>query len=401
MVVEMTARTPRAPWGTRISHGISPGLPGILAACPGQAWLGPIERLVTRAAREVRLLATLTPLDAHVERARLVADMLAGRPAVPRWTYAPRVHEELWRALDAAARMLERGAETPLDELYLARVRELSVEVALCAAAGTKQIGPLARQRFGPDARFAPAASELSRVWMGAPAEAPGGITVVSDDPDPRSLLSRMRAAVGELKLPFSVVAQRSLAPLAATGEHVILVATGRRVHDEDARRTVLHEIEGHARPRARSRAASTALLRAGTARGIDDQEGRALLLEERAGFLGPRRKRQIAARHRAVEAMLEGASFGDVAQALVDAHGLDAPEAVVVAERVFRGSDGTRPGLGRERIYLESLVRVRRHLDAHPGDEDVLAAGQVSVDAIDALRSVGACRFTSRAPAP
>jgi hypothetical protein len=149
----------------------------------------------------------------------------------------------------------------------------------------------------------------------------------------------------------------------------------------------VLHEIEGHARPRARSLQASSALFAAGTARGIDDQEGRALLLEERAGLLGPRRRRQLAARHRAVEAMLDGASFAEVARSLVDSHGLDAAEAVVVAERAFRGSDGERPGLGRERVYLECFVRVRAHLASRPEDERLLEAGQVAIDAVEALR--------------
>jgi len=370
--------------------------------------LAPIERLVTHAAREVQLLAALTPIDAHAERARLIRDVLAKRPATPRWTYAPRAHDELIGALDAAEAMLAQRAELPLERLVLERVRELSLEAALCAAAGKKDAGVLARRRFAPDACAARAASELSRVWLQEPAVPPDGPTLPSDDPDPRSLISRMRAAVGDLRLPFSVHARASLAPLAATGEHVILVASGRRVHDEDARRTVLHEVEGHARPRARSQRSPVALVRAGTARGVDDQEGRALLLEDRAGFLGARRRRQLAARHRAVEAMLEGASFADVTRELVDAHGVEAAEAVVVAERVFRGGDGTSPGLGRERVYLESLVRVRDHLEACPDDEHVLAAGQIAVDAIVALRpyvdrdpAPGAGAFTRRAPAP
>jgi hypothetical protein len=196
-----------------------------------------------------------------------------------------------------------------------------------------------------------------------------------------------MRAAVGELRLPFAVVARRSLAPLAATGERVILVAAGRLVHEEDAVRTVLHEVDGHARPRARSGDSPLALLRAGTARGVDDQEGRALVLEERAAMLGARRMRQLALRHRAVEAMLDAASFADVASMLVGAHGLDPADAVLVAERAFRGGDGTRPGLGRERVYLESFVRVRAHLAAYPEDERVMAAGQVAIEALSALR--------------
>ena len=34
--------------------------------------------------------------------------------------------------------------------------------------------------------------------------------------------------------------------------------------------------------------------------------------------------------------------------------HGLSVRDAVLVAERAYRGGDGTTPGLGRERIYLE-----------------------------------------------
>jgi len=175
---------------------------------------------------------------------------------------------------------------------------------------------------------------------------------------------------------------------LAAIGDRAILVAAGRFVHDEDAARTVLHEVEGHALPRVRSRAAHCALLRGGTARGIDDQEGYALFLEERAGMLTGRRKRQLAARHRAVEAMRAGALFGDVAAMLVEQYDLGVDDAVIVAERAYRGSDGARPGLGRERVYIESFLRVRTHLGLRPHDEAILASGQVAVEAIDGLRA-------------
>jgi hypothetical protein len=359
-------------------------------------YLGPVERLVERAAVEVRLLASLTPANAPAERARLTADVRAGRAPTPRWTYAPRGDDRLRRALEAADGALDRLAGAPLAGQYRARARELLLELALCAAAGTPEVARLARERFAPDPRFAAEASRLAGSWLdGAPATPPPGAPLPSDDPDPRSLLSRMRAAVGEARLPFAVVAQAALAPLAATGDRVILVAGGRLVHDEDARRTVLHEVEGHARPRARALGSPVALLRAGTARGVDEQEGRALLIEERAGLLGARRKRQLAARHRAVERMLEGASFGDVARDLSVAHGLEAAEAVVVAERVFRGGNGTYPGLGRERVYLEAFVRVRAHLAERPEDERVLEQGQVALEAIDALRSL-----TAREPA-
>jgi hypothetical protein len=358
---------------------------------PPPRWAVAVDPLLVRAARDVQPLAAMTPLDAHAERERLAADLRARRPALPRWTYARRDHEALRRALDAAEWMLAREREHPLDRLYCARLRELSLEASLCEAAGTTAVARLATERYAHGTtEVTRAASALCAAWLD---EAPCALTegerrtMRSDDPRPASLLSRMRATVGRLRLPFAVVATPALASLAATGENAIFVASGRDVCEEDAERTVLHEVDGHARPRARSSHAELALLRAGTARGVDHQEGRALVLEQRAGYFGARRKRQLAARHRAVEAMLDGATFSDVARRLVDAHGVDELDAVIVAERAFRGGDGVRPGLGRERVYLESFVRVTRHLEEHPDDDAVLSYGQIAIDAIDVLR--------------
>jgi hypothetical protein len=350
-----------------------------------------VQRLLLLASREVRLLASLTPVDAHHERDRLVRELEAGRRASPRWVYAPVSNEDLRRALDAAERALAEQVETPLDRLYLERIRELALEAELCTAVGTPRVARLALERFAPaGVDVARQASALCARWLDEPPGEPPAETWMSDDADPRSLVSRMRAEVGRRHLPFTVVTQATLAPLAATGDGVILVAEGRAVSDEDATRTVLHEVEGHACPRARAEAAGLALLRAGTARGVDDQEGRALLLEERAGLLGPRRRRQLATRHRAYEAMAEGATFTEVAQQLTREHGLEPLAAILVGERVFRGGDGVRAGLGRERIYLEALVRVRAGLEACPDDEALLASGQVAIDAAGVLRALG-----------
>lgn len=350
--------------------------------------LAPLERLLNRAASEVQLLATLAPIDARVERERLTGELRSGRTAQPRWRYAPVAHEDLRRALDVAERALDvAGPQTPLLLAHLARIRELSIEAALCAAAGTPAVAALARLRFAPlEARCEREARALCAQWLAEPPEAGEGPSIASDDPDPRSLLSRLRAEVGRRRLPFAVIVAPSLAPLAATGDQVILVARARPMTLEDVARTVVHEVEGHAVPRARARGAPIALFRVGTARGVDEQEGLALVIEERHGHLGARRRRVLAARHRAVEAMGDGATFADVATALVRDQGLCAADAVLIAERVFRGGDGAGHGLGRERVYLESFVRVGAHLRARPDDEAVLTAGQVAIDAISAL---------------
>src|SRR5579864_4219837 len=111
------------------------------APSAGAGYLGPIERLVAHAAAEVRLLATLTPTNAEEERARLTADLRAGRPAVPRWKYAPRENASLRHALEGAEWALDRLGATPLSAEYRARVIELCVELGLCAAAGKKELG--------------------------------------------------------------------------------------------------------------------------------------------------------------------------------------------------------------------------------------------------------------------
>ena len=76
-----------------------------------------------------------------------------------------------------------------------------------------------------------------------------------------------------------------------------------------------------------------------------------------------------------------------EVVLSLESDHGVPLPEAIIVAERCFRGSDGTFPGLGRERIYLETFLRVRGWFALRPKDERVLAFGQISLDSIATLR--------------
>jgi hypothetical protein len=357
-------------------------------------WLVRAERLLIEAVRSVRLLGSVVPRNAPQERARILAALEAGHAVSPRWTYARTDHTLLRKALARAATSLAAESH-PVAQLYAARARELEVEAALSSEAGTTVLGALARARFrslSPQA--AGEATILARKWIAeghealtnASADGDAEELIASDAPVPGSLFTRMREEVGRLGLPFAVVVQPSLSALAATGERHILIASGRMTRKEDVERTVMHEVEAHAIPRTRAAQARLAIFQIGTARGIDDQEGLALVLEERGNYLAPRRKRELAARHLAVEAMDGGATFADALGALVKEHGLPPAEAVLVAERAFRGGDGTSPGLGRERIYLEAFLRVGDHLAKKPTDEAILTSGQVSLDAIPVL---------------
>jgi hypothetical protein len=352
-------------------------------------WLVRAERLLIEAVRSVRLLGSVVPRNAAQERARLIEAFESGQNATPRWSYARSDHSALRKALERAAHRLESEAH-PVGRLYAERARELEIESALASEVGTGVLGALARARFhSANPQKAGEATILARKWINEGREASEAAStelLLTDAPIPGSLLTRMREEVGRLLLPFAVVVQPSLAALAATGESHILIAAGRQITKEDVERTVMHEIEAHAIPRARAQQARLAIFQIGTARGIDDQEGFALVLEDRHSFLGPKRKRELAARHLAVEAMDGGARFHENVEALVKEHGLTVREAVYVAERTYRGSDGTTPGLGRERIYLEAYIRVGEHLAKKPTDEAYLTSGQVSIESIATL---------------
>jgi hypothetical protein len=334
-----------------------------------------------------------TPVNAADERARLVPLFARGDAEMPSWTYADHPDPSLDADLAQLGEALVPHHASPLARVYSARVRELQTEAALCRVVGQRSFSAAAAIRFAPfDAASEKAAQALARRWIdedeGAPLSDQSSY-VRSDADDPRSLLSRMRAEVGRLRLPFTVRVHPALASLAATGERTIFIAAGRALSEEAIQRTVVHEIEGHVAPRARAATRGPAILRVGTARGADEQEGFALGVEEKNGFLRGRRRRELAARYLTVDAMRAGATFVDAVRALMIDHQMTAEAAVLVAERAYRGSDGTFAGLGRERVYLEAFLRVRAHLEAHPEDERVIRAGQVATAAAPALRSL------------
>ena len=348
----------------------------------------PLEHALAAAAREVRLLAAVTPLNLSDERARLARELARGGPAIPRFVYAPSGRSDLLSALDAMARSVQSEIGTPLGDLYRERIEELRLEANLAESAGRPSLGALASTRFSlPDAKAAAGASAVAADWLRIPSP-PEAPAIRSDADEPGSLFREMQREVGLRRLPFAVRTSPSLLSLAATGDRTIWIAEGRLVTAEDTRRIVLHEVIGHALPRTRALAMHP-LFSIGTARGADEQEGVALLVEERAGALGDARRRELGARHWAVERMCDGASFGDVARALTRDHGWPLSRALHVTERVFRGTSGRGPGLGRERVYIGALLRVREHLAERPFDEAVLTSGQVALGAIDRMRAI------------
>jgi hypothetical protein len=347
-------------------------------------WEPGATRALAHAARVIRPIAAVTPLELAAELARVAPGWDAGRPEAPRFGYAPpQDHAELEGVLGRLAEALD--PEGALGALYAARARELAVEAAMCAVAGSAALWAAARRRYAPRGDgFDAEADALAAVWLAELAEArveDDALVRSDDESDPRSLVVRMREEAGARRLALRVVVLRDLASLAATGEGLVQIAAGRVLSPRDVERTVLHEIEGHALPRARASGARLGLFGVGSARGSDDQEGSALHLERAGGFLDRARRRELALRHEAARSVERGADFVETGRALL-ARGAPVADVLRIASRVHRGG-----GLAREAVYLPALLRVEAALAREPELDAVLSIGRVSVDVAPALR--------------
>jgi hypothetical protein len=339
------------------------------------------------AMRAVRLISAVTPSNAEAEMEQLLLAFERGVPRLPSWTYTKRDTTGLVENLRELSGAAEYFAE-PLRSLYRERIDELRLESALVSEVGDPAFGRHATERHRQTSR---AADKLASAWVHEkPAD--DGPSVASDAPDPRSLLSQVRAAIGAHRVPFTVRPVSGLMALAATGERTVYVARARSLSERRARRVALHEVLGHVLPRVRA-ARAHPIFALGTAGGTDDQEGLALLYEQRHGLLDGPRRVELARRHLATSAMRGGADFVDVVRHL---RGLDPylslSEALHIATRTFRGSTGSFQGLGREGVYLPALLRVRACLRKSPRAERILESGQVAVNALrqlSALRAV------------
>ncbi|MEI9948977.1 MAG: tyrosine/phenylalanine carboxypeptidase domain-containing protein [Pseudomonadota bacterium] len=337
------------------------------------------QQLLRRAEAEIRLIDRAQPTNAAVEREALIQDYGSGRQRAPNFEYAPLpALGKLRAALSAAATAL--GGLGALGAAYAARALELECESQAAEQIGTAEFAACCARRYpletSPDAD---AADAWAAHWIHAADVAQSKLHRSDDRADPESLICALeRAAVG---LPVRVQIRNQTAA-ASVGDGFVGVRAGLWHSRETVTRIVLHEIEGHVRPRVLAQREALGLFRVGSARSNDDEEGRALLLERGAGVLEGARRRELASRHLAARAVRAGASFQEIVQQLLGL-GQDISSAVEAACRAQRGG-----GLGREYVYLVSLARVTRAFEAEPELEGYFEHGRVSVDAARACRA-------------
>jgi uncharacterized protein (TIGR02421 family) len=347
-----------------------------------------LDLLVRRLVERTRFLPWLTPRNGPPERARLVRCIERRRLVVPAFECEPpRDDPRLWAWLRRAR---TRAADVPGSELYLRRLDELELDLEILLALGdARRVPPLSARRFGTGAQRVTLGHARVPLWQVARgllahlANVPEPQVLPADDPDASvpSAAGVMRAVAAAAGLELRVEVDPRLAAGAAAGDRVVLLAA-RRFGCREALRLAVHEVLGHLVCAANGRSQPLRILELGTAGSFADQEGLAILLEERAGVLDPGRLRTLAARVVVADHVHAGTSFGDAARELVDAHGFSPMEAIVLAERAYRGG-----GVARDVGYLHGYLRVRRALERGTVTLDELRAGRLGLEDVPALR--------------
>jgi len=337
------------------------------------------QQLLRRAEAEIRLLDRAQPTNAVAEREALITDFGAGRERGPNFEYAsPPALGKLRAALSAAATAI--GGLGALGAAYAARALELECEAEAAEKIGSPEFAACCARRYPLEASpDADAADAWAARWIHAADDARATLHRSDDRSDPESLICALERATEGLPVRVQI---RNQAAAASVGEGFVGVRAGLWHTRESVTRIVLHEIEGHVRPRVLAQREVLGLFRVGSAKSSDDEEGRALLLERGAGVLEGARRRELARRHLAARAVRSGASFQEIVQQLLGL-GQDIASAVEAACRACRGG-----GLGREYVYLVSLARVTRAFEAEPELEGYFEHGRVSVEAARACRA-------------
>jgi uncharacterized protein (TIGR02421 family) len=343
-------------------------------------------------AKSARLLPAVTARNAFEERLRLATDLQRGEMPKPRFEYAaPRACHANLRWLD---HLRAEASQLPAARLYLAKIDELELDVAMLASLGdSRNLRPLAARRFGTgdelidtvdgpvrlidySLRLLTGPSLRRRERPTVPADAgPGELCL-------RGLVEHVAHAAG---LHVSVRVEPNLTAGAATGDRTVFIAD-RAFTLREAWRLALHEVLGHLTAAENGRQQPLRLLEWGSAFSFADQEGVALCIEQNFGVLDRTRLRALAGRVLATRSMHAGASFGESARCLYREHHFSAPDAIAICERAYRGG-----GVARDVGYLRGYLRVRRALAQAGTTLDELRMGRVGLDALPELRALQA----------
>jgi uncharacterized protein (TIGR02421 family) len=340
-----------------------------------------IDRQLSELSRQFKFLLLVTPINA--ERAWNQFSE-SGFRRMPDFEYRPLDADPLLLKRRLMKIATERVVDPTLSYMFRQTQYELDRQITMLADIGTPRFLPGSLQVFDD---VNPKLRELAH-----------GILRTLDDRDNAPNDSPMVDAAGFAKLARAEIKYyRNQSPAFASQATVrddmfsglmvsgneLLIGRETRLAKHRVDALLQHEVGTHLVTYYNGSTQPLRLLQVGLA-GYDAlQEGLAVLSEYLVGGLSEARMRTLAGRVIAVDQMIQGKSFSDVFEQLVDGFHFEARSAYTITMRVFRGG-----GLTKDALYLQGLVEILKYLGAG-GDVEPLLIGKIAVEHVPIVREL------------
>jgi uncharacterized protein (TIGR02421 family) len=325
-----------------------------------------IDRELADIALGYRFLLDVTPVNLIEARRRFFDD---GTP--PEFRYRP-LEDDVDVVASRLAKVDAHAVEdATLSHVLQAKHREVGLQIEMLRCRGSTDFLPLSTELYGAVSPLLLAAAEqlLDEIVV-PPLDREQSLDAATFAQLAEAELDRYRRACPDIDVHVQVRDDGS-SVMVAHGD--VFIASTARFAPSRVMALLQHEVGTHVVTYVNGTHQPLRLLAAGLAGYEETQEGLAVLAEYMVGGLTASRLRQLAARVIAVHKMVDGASFRDVHQALIDI-GMSRTPAFSITARVFRSG-----GLTKDAVYLRGLIDLMAHLGGGR-DLDVLWLGKMAL---------------------
>jgi uncharacterized protein (TIGR02421 family) len=345
----------------------------------GAAWN--VDRRLEAVNDSFDFLLQVTPVDTERAWERFEASAF-GEP--PTFHYRPLPFDPHQVKRDLFGIPIERVEDPVLSRLFREKQEELDRRLSLLMDRGTPRflLGNLLLYGVVEGELLRLAERLLARLAAREPGGEGNGLV------DAASFARAARREIGfyHQQMPTfraRIQIRSDIAAAVMVSRDQLLVARGRYVPAQRVEALLHHEVGTHLLTYFNGKAQRIRLFHCGLAGYETLQEGIAVLAEYLAGGLTASRLRTLAARVVACHALVEGASFVECFQTLVDEHGFPPRQAFFIVARVFRGG-----GLTKDAVYLRGLRQLVSHLQ-WGGELEKLLVGKIALRHLSAVEDL------------
>ncbi len=344
------------------------------------------DRSIDDVASTFDFLLAVTPINADAAWQEFKANKFK---RTPQFLYRPlsvQVEAEKRKLFSVA---FDRFEDPVLYHLYREKQQELDLQLSLISSRETGRFIEFGRALYGP------VEPSLHRIATDILLRTEKFVRGDEGDEDEAGIAdcfeveAAARAMIEQYRHQYSgFVAEIELrddlpSGLLVSGER-LLISRHTRMDRNRVHALLSHEIGVHLLTYFNGSAQGLRLFRSGLAGYEGMQEGLAVFSEYMAGGMTVGRLRLIAARVVACAMMLDGRSFPETYNVLVDEHGFAPAAAFNLSLRLYRGG-----GLAKDAIYLRGLLELLEHLKAG-GALDPFWMGKISAAHFKVMQELG-----------